>query len=325
MKKRMIWVVGLSLFAFAFALSLRLGSSKLSWYEFCMGIAGCGGYEKITFVLFHLRLPRALAALLAGVGLSVSGVALQNITGNDLAGPNIIGVNAGAGFMAILCMHLWPECMNFLPLFAFFGAFITSFVILLIGNAVLDRKNTMILAGIAVTALLNAGIALISLMDNDILASYTDFSVGGLNGNSINALLIPGVMIFISSGIMLVFSRDVDAVTLGDGVAGAIGVNVRMVRFFVTLAASAAAGVVVSFAGLLGFVGLIVPHMAKRIFGIKTHTAVLGSSLTGAVVVLFADVIGRTIFPGTEVPVGIVMAFLGVPFFVYLIFRRKAA
>jgi len=323
-KKKACWLIGCIFLVLAFALSLRFGSSNLSWKQFFMGIAGREGYEKTTFILLNLRLPRAVSAVLAGIGLSISGVALQNITGNDLAGPNIIGVNAGAGFFVILGMYLLPGCARLFPAFAFLGAFLTSLVILLIGNAVPGGKNTMILAGIAITALLNAGISLISLIDTDILAAYTDFSVGGLSGSGTNALLVPSFMIFASGAIMLLFSKDVDAVTLGDGIANSIGVNVRLVRFFVILAASAAAGAVVSFAGLLGFVGLIVPHIAKRIFGIRTRTAILGSSLTGAAIVLIADGIGRTIFPGTEVPVGIVMAFVGAPFFVYLIFRRKA-
>ncbi len=321
----MVWFLSIALCVFAFVLSLRLGSNHFSWNEIFKGITGCAGFEKVTFVLAELRLPRALSAILAGIGLSISGVALQNITGNDLAGPNIIGVNAGAGFSVILGMYLMPESTLLLPFISFIGAFLTSFIILLIGNTARDRQNTMILAGVAITALLNAGISLISLIDTDILSAYNDFSIGGLAGNDMDALLTPAVMIFISGAILLIFSRDVDAITLGDGIANSVGVNVRVVRFFVVLAASASAGAVVSFAGLLGFVGLIVPHIAKRIFGMKTCTAIIGASLAGAIIVLFADVIGRTIFPGTEVPVGIVMAFVGVPFFVYLIFRRNAA
>ena len=324
-RKKIAWAISLMILAFVFALSLRLGSSNLSWKEFFMGISGREGYEKITFVLVHLRLSRALCAILAGIGLSISGVALQNITGNDLAGPNIIGVNAGVGFFVILGMLLLPEYTKVFPVFAFAGAFLTCIVILLIGSAVPDKKNTMILAGVAITALLNAGISFISLIDTDILSAYTDFSIGGLSGNGINALFVPAVMILVSGAVMLLFSKDVDAVTLGDEIARSIGVNTRLVRFFVVLASSAAAGAVVSFAGLLGFVGLIVPHMAKRLFGIKTVTSIFASCLIGAIVVLLADLIGRTVFPGTEIPVGIVMAFVGVPFFVYLIFRRKAA
>lgn len=318
-------LTGCVILFFALLLSVRMGSSDLTWREFFAGLSGQNGFERITFVLLNLRLPRTVSAVLAGVGLSIAGVALQNITGNDLAGPNIIGVNAGAGFFVISAMFFIQECTHMLPLFAFAGAFLTTIVILLIGNTRSDRKNTVILAGVAITTILNAGISLISLIDTDILAAYTDFSVGGLSGSGLKELALPAVMICISAIVMLFFSKDVDAMMLGDGIAGSLGVNVRLTRLAVILSASAAAGAVVSFAGLLGFVGLIVPHMARRIFGINTRITVAGSSLIGAIIVLFADTIGRSLFSGTEIPVGIVMAFVGVPFFLYLIFRRRVA
>ena len=324
-RKKIGWITAGALLVLAIVMSIRIGSSRYTWQEFVGGLFRREGYEKVTFVLYSLRLPRTASAMLAGVGLSISGVALQNITGNDLAGPNIIGVNAGAGFLVIGCMFFRPDWIRFLPAFAFLGAFMTSVIILLIGNTITGKGSAMILAGVAVTALLNAGISLISLLDTDVLSGYTDFSVGGLSGNGFDALLIPLVMIIGSVLVMLVFSEDVDAIMLGGEIAQAVGVNVRVIQLAVILASSAAAGAVVSFAGLLGFVGLMVPHIAKRLFGVRTKMAVLGSSLTGAIIVLFADMVGRTLLPGTEIPAGIVMAFIGVPFFVYLMIRRRAA
>lgn len=323
--KTVFALVACAAFILAFLLSVRVGSTRLSLREFFGGFFMQEGYEKISFVVWNLRIPRTVCACLAGVGLSLSGVALQNLTGNDLAGPNIIGVNAGAGFFVIAGMYFLKDFMTLMPIFAFFGAFLASLVILMIGGALADRRNAIILAGVALTALLNAGISLISLLDTDILAAYTDFSVGGLSGGTLNKVVLPAVMIGVSAVIILYFSKDIDAMMLGDEIARSLGVNTRLTRMAVILASSAAAGAVVSFAGLLGFVGLMVPHMARRIFGIGTKDAAVGSALLGAIIVLLADTIGRSAFRGTEVPVGIVMAFVGVPFFLYLIFRRRAA
>lgn len=327
MKKKNIFIVltGWAVLIFAIILSLRTGSASLSLREFAMGLMGMEGYEKITFVLLNLRLPRAIASVLAGVGLSVSGLALQNITGNDLAGPNIIGVNAGAGFFVIAGMYFLPGNSEALPYLAFIGAFLSTMLILLISGALHHGKSTIILSGIAVTALLNAGISLISRLDTDLLSLYNDFSVGGLSGCEIKRLIVPAIMIFLALMITLFFSKDIDVMMLGDGLSKSLGVNGTFVKWAVLLSASMAAGAVVSFAGLLGFVGLIVPHMARKIFGVRTKTALLSSALLGAIVVCAADTIGRSAIKGTEIPVGIVMAFAGVPFFLYLIARRRAS
>lgn len=327
MKKKNIFIVltGWAVLIFAIILSLRTGSASLSLREFAMGLMGMEGYEKITFVLLNLRLPRAIASVLAGVGLSVSGLALQNITGNDLAGPNIIGVNAGAGFFVIAGMYFLPGNSEALPYLAFIGAFLSTMLILLISGALHHGKSTIILSGIAVTALLNAGISLISRLDTDLLSIYNDFSVGGLGGCEIKRLIVPAIMIFLALMITLFFSKDIDVMMLGDGLSKSLGVNVTFVKWAVLLSASMAAGAVVSFAGLLGFVGLIVPHMVRKIFGVRTKTALLSSALLGAIVVCAADTIGRSAIKGTEIPVGIVMAFAGVPFFLYLIARRRAS
>ncbi len=327
MKKRnvLLTLAGCAILLFAIVLSVRSGSVRLSYREFLMGLMGNKGYEKVSFLILNLRLPRTFASVLAGVGLSVSGLALQNITGNDLAGPNIIGVNAGAGFFVIAGMYFLPGKNELLPYLAFFGAFISTVLILIISGALHHGKSTIILSGIAVTALLNAGISLISRLDNDLISLYNDFSVGGLSGCDIHSLIVPMMMILISFLMILYFSKDIDVMMLGDGLSKSMGVNVRLVKWMVLLSASMAAGAVVSFAGLLGFVGLIVPHMARRLFSIRTKTALFSSVLLGAVVVCLADTIGRSAIRGTEIPVGIVMAFVGVPFFLYLIARRRAA
>ena len=203
----------------AIVFSMRLGSSDLSLKEFFSGFMKKEGYEKISFILWNLRFPRTLSGILAGIGLSVSGLALQNITGNDLAGPNIIGVNAGAGFFVIMGMYFFSPSIHVLPVFAFFGAFMATVVIVLIGGAVYEKRSAIILAGVAVTALLNAGISLISLLDTDILSAYNDFSVGGLAHSDAGELAVPAVMICVSVLVMMYYAKDIDTMMLGDEIA----------------------------------------------------------------------------------------------------------
>ncbi|MBQ3080476.1 MAG: iron ABC transporter permease [Clostridia bacterium] len=306
-------------------LSLRMGSANLSSSAFFSGLFGRAGFETETLIIRGVRLPRVLGAMLAGAGLSVSGLLLQNIMGNALAGPNVIGVNAGAGFFTILILYFLEAYYMYSPAAAFLGAFLTTLFIVLLAKRVNAAKNSIVLAGVAVTALLNAGISMISLLDADVLSQYNAFSIGGLSSIKTEALLFPAIMILAGCVISFVFSRQIDAMALGDGVAQSLGVNVRGVRFLLIAVSSACAGAVVSFAGLMGFVGLIVPHIARRLTGAETRGALISSVFVGSSIVLLADLAGRLIFAPSEIPAGLVMAFIGVPFFFYLLFRRESA
>lgn len=304
-------------------LALRLGSAEMSWQAFFGGLFGRAGYRTEAVILYHLRLPRILGAVLAGIGLSVSGVLLQSITGNDLAGPNIIGVNAGAGFAAILTLYFAPSLALLLPVGAFAGAFLTTLLIVAIAQRIDSSRATVILAGVAVTALLNAGISLISLLDPDVLASYNHFSIGGLSGILPRELPVPAVIILACLLLALIFAKRIDVLSLGDGVAASLGVRVRPLRIFCLILASASAAAVVSYAGLLGFVGLVVPHMARRLTRGGIRQQLTAAALLGGILVILADLLGRVLFAPSELPVGIVMALLGAPFFFYLLTRRN--
>lgn len=319
--KKGIAALSILLLLFA-ALSFRFGSAELSFADFCKGLAGAPGWETQSAILRYIRLPRVLGAVLAGVGLSVSGVLLQSVTANPLAGPSIIGVNSGAGFLAILCLSFFPKAIYALPFAAFFGAFGATMLILAMAGRVGSTRATVVLAGIALTTLLNAGISFLSMMDSDILLAYHDFSTGGLSGIRQQSLAVPGAIILASLGVSLLASRRIQLLCLGDTMALSLGVRVKALRMVCLLCASAAASAVVSFAGLLGFVGLVVPHIARRIVGENTKSLLLFSSLAGAILVLMADLLGRVLFAPAEVPAGIVMAAIGAPFFFSLLLKK---
>jgi len=302
--------------------ALLFGGARLSVAEVASGLLRGNG-DTAAIILRHVRLPRVLAALLAGVGLSLSGVLLQAVTDNGLASPNIIGVNSGAGLATILILCFLPGTVHLLPLVAFAGAFGATLLILWVAGRIGSGKISVILAGMAMTTILNAAISFVSLLDTDVVAVYNYFSVGGLSGVTLDQLLVPGVLIGAAWIVAQIYAREISALCLGDEMAASIGISVKRLRLICLLCASASAAAVVSFAGLLGFVGLIVPHIARRLVGGNVRYTLPASALVGGCLVILADMLGRTVFAPTEVPVGIVMALIGAPFFLILLVRKR--
>ena len=303
--------------------AVRIGSASLSWRQFFGGLFRADGYAVQAAIIYGVRLPRICGAVVAGMGLSVSGVILQSITGNELAAPNIIGVNAGAGFAVILILAMFPDMAVISPVFAFCGAFFTTVIILVVAAKTGGSNSNVILTGVAFTALLNAGISFIAMLDSDVLASYSYFSVGGLSGVRLRELVFPIGLIIVSFLFALLLSPRIDTLSLGDGAAAALGINVKALRIICVMIASACAASAVSFAGLLGFVGLIVPHISRTFVGSSMRKLLPVAAIMGSTLVVIADLIGRTLFAPTEIPVGIVMAMIGAPFFFWLLLRKN--
>jgi len=304
-------------------LSLLFGSAVFSPAELWNGILGREGFETVQFILYSLRLPRVLAALIAGVGLSVSGVLLQNVMGNPLASPNTIGVNAGAGLTVVLFLTLIPAGTFFLPFAAFLGAFGTSLLILAVSRRTGGGKGTVVLAGIAVTTLFQAIISFFSTLDSDVLSLYTAFSIGSFQGVTTEQVFLPGILVACCLAGALMLSGRIAVLSLGDEMASSLGVSVRRMRTVCLLLASLSAASVISYAGLLGFVGLVVPHMTRKILGTEIRDQLLGSAFLGGILVMLSDLAGRVLFAPSEISIGIVMALIGAPFFFALLLRRK--
>ncbi len=315
--------VALGLLFLAAVLSLRLGSTNISLADFWGGLIKHDGFNTQSVIIYSLRLPRVLAGIVAGFGLALSGTLLQRVTGNELASPNVLGINAGAGFFVILSLTFLPLSFRLSPIFAFFGALVSTFAVLFINLRSRLNKTAVVLSGVAVSALFQSGISFFSVLDSDVLSSYTDFSVGGLSGVTLNDILLPSVIIAVCFLAAILLSRDIKLLCLGDSLAFSLGVNVKRVRVLSLVVAAASAAAVVSFAGLIGFVGLIVPHCARRLAKNSTIGELLLSPVMGGILVVTADLLGRTAFAPSEVSVGIFTSLLGVPFFLYLILRGK--
>lgn len=321
MKNRVVLpLMGLVLCAVMFC-GIRYGSADLDTGTFIAALIRSPGAETESVILYAVRIPRVLAGVVAGAGLALSGVLLQAVTDNDLAAPNIIGVNAGAGFAVVLCLVFLPGMALILPAAAFAGACLTTLLITALAGK--NSRSSVILAGVAVSSILNAAISSFTYVDTDLLAAYNAFSVGGLRGVRLEQLWLPAMMIAICFALAMAASRQIDLLCLGDSGAAVLGVPVSRIRLLCIFCASASAGAAVSFAGLLGFVGLIVPHIARKLVGRSTSVLIPAALMLGAAVTVSADLAGRILAAPSEIPVGIMMAFVGGPFFLFLLIRRR--
>lgn len=276
-------------------------------------------YTLITAV----RIPRVLGGCFAGIGLACAGVILQSVMNNSLASPNTIGVNSGSGFAVMLAMMLFPSHSDLLPPFAFCGALITTLFVFALAYLADSSRTTIVLAGITISSFFNAGINTLKLLDTEISINLNSFMIGSLSGLTFRKLLLPCICILAAFCLSLLFARSLNLLGLGDDIARSLGLKVTLTRFLLLVLASIMAGCVVSYAGLLSFVGLIVPHICRQLFGNDARFLLPCSALLGGSFVLLCDLAGRILFSPFELPAGILMAFIGGPFFLYLLMKKK--
>lgn len=313
----------LILLVFAFFASVGFGSAKVSVTE-GIGALFSGQTDSPAFrILWYLRLPRVFAGMLAGAALAVAGVLIQAVLQNPMAAPNVIGVNSGAGLGAVLMLAVFPGAVAFLPLAAFFGAVCACLCIYVISARTGGDRMTVTLVGIAVSSILNGAINTVKTLYPDSVYDADAFMIGGLSGVTYARIAPAAVLISIALIVAFVLSRDADILALGKDTAKALGMNVKVYQLLLLTLASVLAGAAVSFAGLLGFVGLVVPHIARLFVG-ESHRWLLPiSALGGAVLVLVCDLLCRVLFAPYELPVGILLSFVGGPFFIFLILTGR--
>ena len=275
-------------------------------------------------ILFSVRLPRMLAAMLAGLALSVSGLLLQSATGNDLASPNIIGMNSGSGFAVLLFLSFFSELFDVLPFAAFIGGLVASSLVFIISASVsrMNSSGSLILGGIAVNALFNAFISTLSSLDPDVLSTYSAFSIGGFSSVQASMLYVPGIIIIASSVAAFFMTERMDVIRLGDEIASSMGYRPLSIRVSLVAIAALASSSAVTFAGLLGFVGLVTPHIARFISEGESRKTLLLTVVIGPLLVMLSDLLARTVVMPGELPAGVFMAIIGVPFFLFLLIRR---
>ena len=318
-----IYCVALALLLMSIILGVCIGATKINlWASISEIIKGnVDGSE--ARILLYVRFPRVLAAIVCGMALAVSGAVIQGVLANRLASPSIIGVNAGAGLAVTLCYAFGLIGGWKLSLFSFVGAFATVMLVSIGAKKWGASRGTVILMGVALNALLGAISDTIITFNPEISMMRNDFKIGDFSAVTY-AKVIPSAMLIIVSVLILVtLSNELDVLTLGDENAKGLGLNTGVMRVIFLLLSALLAGAAVSVCGLLSFVGLLVPHAVRRIATSEAKHLIPLCALLGAGFVTLCDTLSRVIFAPYELPVGIIMAFLGAPFFIFILIRGK--
>jgi iron complex transport system permease protein len=310
-------------------LSLNLGVMKISPMEVFQTFTG-NGTSQNSMVLYHFRLPRMMIALLIGAAMAVSGAILQSVTQNELADPGIIGINAGAGFSVVLYIYFFQNSMMetsslsifMMPIASLAGSSIAAALIYAISWKNGISPIRLILVGIGINSAFSALIMIFQYkMDPKDFTRATVWLSGNISGTdwSYVLTLLPWILILIP--LAIIKARTLNSLHLGDDVAAGLGTHVERERRVLLFIAVALAGASVSVGGGIAFLGLVVPHLARKLAGARHGAMLPVSALLGALLLLVADTIGRNILAPSEIPVGLVVSVVGGIYFIYLLMK----
>lgn len=331
-KRKRQWMV-LSIFVllmivFVF-ISVNTGFSKLTPREVLNTLLG-NGTARQSLILFEFRLPRIVISMLVGAGLAVSGCILQGVSRNALADPGILGITTGSGLFVVLYLSFYSSSADapalLLPFLSLIGGLLIAGIIYALSYSKKDglNPNRMVLTGIAITAAVNGLMIVLMLRLNpnkyDLIANWLAGSIWGSTWKQVS-ILLPWVLLLIVFAFMK--SRMLDALSMDEHVASSLGVSLGRERFIWLLIAVGLAAACVAFTGGIGFVGLIAPHLARRLVGPEHRMLLPASALGGALLLLMADTLGRSILASTEIHAGIMVAIIGAPYFLYLLSKSK--
>ena len=329
---KVVLIVLLTLLVISSILMMCIGTYKVTVREVINTLLGNGSRIQNTVIL-NIRLPRLLVGIFVAAALAVAGAILQTVTKNDLVDSGIIGINAGASVAAVIFVTCstgayYSELGQFsifvLPVMAVIGASLSALIIYLISGRGNLNPNRLLLVGIGLNAGLNAFITFITFRggvgDYNKVLIWTSGSLWGSSWNYVKVILPIVLIMFI---LVLINHKNLDVLSLSDEIAVSLGLNLEKERkkfliFAVILAASATA-----FAGNIAFLGLISPHIAKKLVGSYHKNFIIVSAIISAVIMVFADIVSKNLFSPIEIPVGIIVSIFGVPYFIYLMIKEK--
>ncbi|WP_102398702.1 FecCD family ABC transporter permease [Haloimpatiens massiliensis] len=307
----------------AFFISNVYGSMEISIKDILNILKHPSNLTPEGLVIWNVRIPRTIVGALVGINLALSGAMLQGVMRNPLADPGIIGISSGAGLAGMLILIIFPQYQYLVPPVAFVGAMVAAIMIYILAWKGGIQPMRVVLAGVAVSAILGAGISALMVFFSDRVHGAIMFMNGGLSARSWPQVYTILPYTIVGLILAMIMAERLNILVLGDDTARGLGLNVELVRLEITAIAAMLAASAVSVVGLLGFVGLIIPHTTRLIIGSDYKYLLPGAAFLGAAIVVFCDTFGRTIFAPVEIPVGIIMALLGAPFFLYLL-RRQA-
>ncbi|MEQ6390646.1 iron ABC transporter permease [Bacillaceae bacterium S4-13-58] len=331
-KKSLLLIVGLTVFILSFiTISLGIGQMKVSPIDVTKTIFGYGT-DTLNTLIFSFRMPRILLSVIAGSALAMSGAILQGIIRNPLASPDIIGITGGAAFTTVGFLAFFSDRSNtltvsiqWLPLASFIGALGMGFLVYF-----LARKQggiapvRLVLIGVGLSAAVQAFTTMMMILGPIHTASRANIWItGSVNGTNWNEITTVTPWILILTTILFIFTRRLNIQELGEELATNAGENVQRDRFILLIISTALAGGAVAFAGGIGFVGLMAPHIARKLVGSSFGALLPVSALIGGIIVLAADLIARTAFAPLEIPAGVFTSAIGAPYFIYLLFKNR--
>ncbi|MDD9194752.1 iron ABC transporter permease [Aliivibrio sp. S3MY1] len=333
---KLLWLSVFSLFIIAIS-SIATGPMNITLSDSFHSLMPWSSAEipaHINLIIHQVRLPRTILSMLVGAILAISGVVMQGLFRNPLAEPGIIGVSAGAALGAAMAIVLFssvaqqfPIIMSFaaIPIFAFFGGAITTLIVYRLGTSKFGTSITvMLLAGVAISALSGAGIGYLNFIaDDQMLRDLSLWSMGSLAGAKWSDLLLAVIGLVVLLSLFMKNAPGLNALLLGEAEAKHLGINVQSLKKRMIILSAVGVGITVSLSGMIGFIGLIIPHLGRMIAGPNHKTLLPLSALLGGLLLTCADMFARVAVSPAELPVGIVTAIIGAPFFLYLLFTQR--
>ncbi len=314
-----------ALVIFSVTTAITIGPTNLNTSELINCLLSTCDNAITNTVLWQVRIPRVLVALVAGMGLAIAGGILQNTTRNPLADPYLFGIVSGAGLGATIANITLADNLSIaLPLAAFLGALFSVIIVVFIAN-ILQRLEQLLLAGVAVSFMLAAITQFILYFGEPFATNRVIFwLMGSLARVDINNFYVIASVLIVVVIIAVGLHRHIDALLLGDDSASSLGVNVEQLRLLMMGLCAALTATIVAYCGGIGFVGLMIPHIARQIVGVTTLRLITGSALIGAIFLIWVDVIARSAMANAEIPIGIITSALGSIFFLFIMYRSRA-
>lgn len=315
--------------------AINAGSANVTVKNIITALMGSAD-DRINIIVWNIRLPRILAAVVAGLGLSMAGCVMQSILKNPLASPFTLGISQGATFGAALAIVVFGAGAStsdsviinnpyIVVVFAFLGSMASTVVVLMLAKNFRATPETLVLSGVALSSLFSAVTMILQYFADDVrVASIVFWTFGDIGRASWSDLALMGIVVVTCAVYFMINRWNYNAMESGEESAKGLGVEVEKVRLLGMLACSFIAAVITSFVGIIGFIGLIGPHIMRRLIGSDYRFLIPASGLLGALVLLLSDTFARTIISPVILPVGAVTSFLGAPLFLYLLARRYA-
>lgn len=323
MRRKALFPLLLLLLLPACASSLLLGASGLSARELAGALLARDTASRAYLILVHIRLPRLLGALVSGGCLAASGCILQSVLSNPLASPSVIGVNSGAGLAALLAMLLAPRSFAAVPPAAFAGALGAALLVFAISTLAGASRGTLILSGVAVSTLLSALMDALVVFFPDAAVNRSSFAIGGFEAVTLERLSAVAPMAALGLGLSLLLTPELSILSMGEEPARAVGLRAGLFRLVFLALAALLAACAVSLCGLVSFVGLIAPHTARLLCPRDPRARLPAAALIGALLCTGCDLAARLLFAPYELPVGVLLSLMGVPFFLVLLLSQK--